>query len=197
MADLKAGEFCAVLADPPWLERGAGQSKRGADRHYPLLSTHDIPRVMMAAPEWRIAPDAHLYLWATNNFLPDALGVVAYLGFRYVTNIAWVKTKGDGTPATGLGQYFRGSHELLLFAVRGSGTAVRTEARNIGSVVDEPACYGAPRGRHSAKPHLFHELVERRSRGPYLEMFGRGEPRSGWTSWGNQAGSDAPAPSAP
>jgi len=172
--------FRTIVADPPWLERGGGKIKRGADRHYPLLHSRDIPRVMQSAPVWRIADDAHLYLWATNNFLPDALEVVRLLGFRYVTNIVWVKDRA------GLGQYFRGQHELLLFAVRGSGMAARTEARDVTTVVDEPSVYGAPRGEHSAKPHLFHEMVERRSLGPYLEIFARSN-RAGWTSWGNDA----------
>lgn len=173
-------EFRTIMADPPWLERGGGKIKRGADRHYPLLATRDIPRVMMNAPLWNPALDAHLYLWATNNFLPDALGVVSTLGFRYITNICWVKDRA------GLGQYFRGQHELLLFAVRGRGFDAKTEDRSITSVLDEPSVYGSPRGQHSAKPHLFHELVEQRSTGPYLEMFGRGEPREGWQSWGNE-----------
>ena len=176
--------FRTILADPPWKESGGGKIKRGADRHYPLLGTHDITRVIASADVWRPAPDAHLYLWATNNFLPDALGVMAYLGFRYVTNLVWVKTKLDGAARGGLGYYFRGAHELLLFGVRGNGAQVRTAAHNIVSVVDDPGCYGAPRGEHSAKPHLFHELIERRSHGPYLELFARTK-RPGWTAWGN------------
>jgi len=169
--------YAAILADPPWLERGGGQCKRGADRHYPLLATIDIPRVIMASGFWSPANDAHLYLWATNNFLPDGLWVMSQLGFRYVTNVCWVKDRA------GLGQYFRGKHELLLFGVRGRGFGAKTDARDIDSVLDDESCYGAPRGEHSAKPHLFHELVERRSRGPYLELFARSQ-RDGWTSWG-------------
>lgn len=172
--------FRTIYADPPWAESGGGKVKRGADRHYPLLATHDIPRVMQLAPEWNIADDAHLYMWVTNNFLPGGLFVMGALGFRYVTNLCWVKDRA------GLGQYFRGQHELLLFGVRGSGLAVRTERRDITTLVDEPSMYGAPRGQHSAKPHLFYELIESRSHGPFLEMFAR-SGREGWTAWGNQA----------
>ena len=28
--------------DPPWEEKGGGKSKRGADRHYPVLEKHEI-----------------------------------------------------------------------------------------------------------------------------------------------------------
>lgn len=175
--------YSTIVADPPWQERGAGKCKRGADRHYPLLSTRDIPRVMMSAPEWRPANDAHLYLWVTNNFLSDGLFVMSALGFRYVTNLVWVKgTLRDESvdPQLGIGQYFRGQHELCFFGVRGDGYAVRTERRDIGSALI------ATRGRHSAKPSSSYELIEQRSRGPYLEMFAR-SGRPGWDAWGNQA----------
>lgn len=180
-----ATAFGAICADPPWDESGGGKIKRGADKHYPLLNTHDIPRVMMSAPEWRPANDSHLYLWVTNNFLPDGMWVMSMLGFRYVTNIAWVKDK------SGLGVYFRGKHELILFGVRGVGINARTERRNLSTVFDDAAdidglSIGAPRGIHSAKPADFRELIEQRSRGPHLEMFCRGEPRPGWTAWGNE-----------
>lgn len=46
-----------------------------------------------------------------------------------------------------------------------------------------------PRGRHSAKPAAFFELVERVSPGPYLEMFAR-ERRPGWFAFGNEVHSD-------
>lgn len=175
--------FATITADPPWRERGAGKSVRGAQRHYPLLHTHDIPRVMMAAPEWRPAEHAHLYLWVTNNFLQDGLYVMRELGFRYVTNLAWLKgdEHAEGTSLqAGLGQYFRGAHELCLFGVSGSGFVQRTERRDLKSAfVDR-------RDVHSQKPESFYELVEARSKGPYLECFARSN-REGWTSWGDQA----------
>ena len=98
-----------IVADPPWLERGGGQCKRGADRHYPLMPTDAIIKLMREVLFMRVEPHAHLYLWVTNNFLPDGLLVGKALGFRYVTNLCWVKDRA------GLGQYWRGQHELLLF----------------------------------------------------------------------------------
>jgi N6-adenosine-specific RNA methylase IME4 len=43
-----------------------------------------------------------------------------------------------------------------------------------------------PRGRHSAKPEAFIDLVEQVSPGPYLELFAR-RNRLGWDTWGNEA----------
>jgi transcriptional regulator with XRE-family HTH domain len=42
------------------------------------------------------------------------------------------------------------------------------------------------RGRHSAKPEAFLDLVEQTSPGPYLELFARRQ-RLGWDTWGDQA----------
>lgn len=172
-------EFRVIVADPPWHERGGGKYKRGADRHYPLMKTLDITNLLAEQINERfdVAADAHLYLWVTNTYLPDGLRVVEALGFRYVTNVAWVK------PSIGIGQYFRGAHELCLFAVRGRGVDPRTitERRDLPGVLRADYRRDASGRRvHSGKPEEFYNLVEARSRGPYLELFGR-RPREGWT----------------
>jgi len=46
--------------------------------------------------------------------------------------------------------------------------------------------YEWPRGKHSAKPEAFLDLVEQVSPGPYLELFARRQ-RLGWDTWGNEA----------
>ena len=69
---------------------GGGKIKRGADRHYPLMSTKDI--MALDVPSIA-ADDCHLYLWVTNNFLPDGLKVMEAWGFRYVTMITWLKDR--------------------------------------------------------------------------------------------------------
>lgn len=72
-------KYGTIYADPPWKERGGGKIKRGADRHYPLMSTKDI--MALDVPSIA-ADDCHLYLWVTNNFLPDGLKVMEAWGFR-------------------------------------------------------------------------------------------------------------------
>ena len=166
--------YQTILMDPPWNERGGGKIKRGADRHYPLLKTREMPRVIYQSGVWRPALNAHLYMWATNNFLPDALWLLGSLGFTYKTNVVWTKSRA------GLGQYFRGQHELLLFGVCGSGPAARTSRRDLCSVIQ------APRTRHSAKPEAAYQLIEARSQAPRLEMFARAA-REGWDAWGNES----------
>jgi N6-adenosine-specific RNA methylase IME4 len=173
---MSAQKFTTLLADPPWQEQGGGG--RGAQNHYPLLNARSIARVMIASPVWQPAAHAHLWLWATNSFLLQAMSVIDALGFRYVTNVAWVKAELGDTPARGLGYYFRGSHELLLFAVRGSGGTVRSKRRDLPSVI-----FGK-RTQHSTKPESAYQLIEARSVGPRCELFARTR-RPGWASWGN------------
>lgn len=171
-----ATRFPTISLDPPWPERGGGKIKRGADRHYPLLAVEKMPAVILASGVYLPAANAHMYMWATSNYLMRAGWLMSQIGFRYVACVPWIKDRA------GLGQYFRGRAEFLLFGVRGKGFEVRTDARDIQGLIE------APRGRHSAKPVEAYELIERRSRGPYLELFARREvARDGWTHWGNEA----------
>lgn len=180
--------------DPPWEERGGGG--RGAQEHYPLMDVDAIERTILDSGLWRPDADAHLYCWYTDNFLPDALQLVQRLGFRYVRTFIWVKLARDGvgfgTEAAaelriGLGQYARGAHEGMLFAVRGRGMApeVMTERRDIRSVFFAPVPSERGARIHSRKPDAAYELIEARSRGPYHEFFAR-RCRAGWASWGNE-----------
>lgn len=165
-----------MLADPPWNERGGGKVKRGADRHYPVMSTPEIVRTMIQAPAWRPADNAHLWLWVTNNYLRDGLFVMEALGFRYVTNVAWVKVDDRGQVQMGLGQYVRGSHELLLFGVRGRLRALSNAVKSAEIL--------APRTQHSRKPEQAYTLIEAVTPGPRVELFAR-RRRDGWDTWGN------------
>lgn len=177
--------YSVIFADPPWPERGGGKIKRGADKHYDLLEPADILRVMLQAPVWRPAADAHLYLATTMSSLADAMGMIPALGFRYVSHLVWVKGE-PGMTDVGIGQYFRGEHELVLFATRGRGFAVRSEDRSVRSVVFARTPRENGKRVHSRKPDALFDVIERRSTGPRLEMFAR-TGREGWDSWGDQA----------
>lgn len=92
-----------IVADPPWLERGSGRVKRGADRHYDLLDVDGIVLAMLRAnladgsPAWNPNPEGcHVWFWVTANRLLDGVRVLDALGVRYVTNRAWFKAR----PAT-------------------------------------------------------------------------------------------------
>jgi N6-adenosine-specific RNA methylase IME4 len=182
----RSKRYVTGIADPPWLERGGGQVKRGADRHYPLMATQDI----CALPVRQLfEANAHLYLWVTNNFLPDGLEVMAAWGVRYGTMVTWGKVR-DGVIQVGLGQYFRGATEHILFGVRGS-LPYRTRAD--GKRAQGRTLVLEARGEHSVKPDVFHQTAELVSPGPYVELFARRQ-RPGWDTWGNEVESTVEMP---
>lgn len=183
--------YKCISSDPPWPEHGGGRVKRGADRHYDLLSIPQIITVMSNAPVW--TPDKSgclMWMWATRNYLESAFVVLKALGFRYITDFIWIK------PKLGLGQRSRSRHEHLLLGRMGKVPLPGTKDRP-DSVIDQEnmeadayeAEFGGPMRdsptEHSAKPQEAYRRIERCCAGPRLEMFAR-DPREGWTVWGDQ-----------
>ena len=163
------GLFQTIVIDPPW-DWGDEGDMNQMGRARPEYATMPIDEIK-ALPISKIADDnCHLYLWVTNRSLPKAFSLVEAWGFRYITCLTWVK------PSFGMGNYFRGSTEQVIFAVKGSQPLKR---RDVGTH------FNAPRGEggHSAKPDEFYKLVETCSYAPYIDVFGR-KKRDGWALWG-------------
>jgi N6-adenosine-specific RNA methylase IME4 len=95
-------KYRTIYADPPWPETGGGKIKRGADRHYPLMSVSAIKAMGGQLQHYIDDQGCHLYLWVTNTHLANGLAVMETWGFEYKTTITWIKDR------IGLGQYFRG-----------------------------------------------------------------------------------------
>lgn len=167
----RLGKFSLILADPPW-DDDFGANRRSTENHYPTMSIEDI----LAMPVSDIAHEqCMLFMWATSPMLELALNVVKAWGFDYRTQIVWVK------PSIGTGQYVRQRHELLLVCRRGDHPAPNATLLP-DSVIE------APRGEHSAKPEIFHEVIERMyPEATRIELFRRGAPRTGWSAWGAEA----------
>jgi len=166
---VKCGQkFATVYADPPWPYDNRA-SRAAAVNHYPTVSVEEI----CAEPIQDLVEDAaHLHLWTTNAFLREAFEVIDAWGFQYKSCLVWVKDK------LGMRNYWRVSHEYLLLGTRGD---VGFRDSSIRSWIE------ADGTRHSQKPAVVRELVERVSPGPYLELYGRQElPDSMWTVYGNQ-----------
>jgi N6-adenosine-specific RNA methylase IME4 len=164
-----AAKFATIVIDPPWDWGDEGdQDQMGRARpDYATMSKEQL----MALPVGTLADDdCHLYMWITNRSLPKGFDLIQAWGFRYITAITWAK------PSFGMGNYFRGQTEQILFAVKGSQPLKR---KDVGTL------FTAPRGPngHSSKPVEFYDLVESCSPGPFLEMFSR-HNREGWTAWG-------------
>ena len=165
---LPVGQFSTIVVDPPWDWGDEGdQDQMGRAR--PTYSTMPYSEIKdLPVPDLSM-PDAHIYLWITNRSLPKGFSLLEHWGFRYITCLTWCK------PSFGMGNYYRGSTEQILFGVKGSLPLL---IRNLGT------WFTAPRGQqHSDKPQAFYEMVESASPGPWLDMFARKE-RLGWMSWG-------------
>ena len=167
------GLFQTIVIDPPW-DWGDEGDVNQMGRAKPDYSTMPIDEIE-AFPVSKIADkNCHLYLWVTNRSLPKAFRLIEAWGFRYITCLTWVK------PSFGMGNYFRGSTEQVLFAVKGSQPLRR---KDVGTHFEAPRGCG-----HSAKPDAFYNLVQSCSYGPYIDIFGRKE-RDGWVVWGENGSS--------
>lgn len=183
--------FQVVAADPPWMYqkrpgiKGDGVGASGiAEAIYPTMTNEEIAAVPVRDA---VAADAHLFLWVTN---PGIYGgrfstitpaeIAVSWGFTYRTLITWVKTVSHGRPDRGgMGWYFRGATEHMLYATRGKA--------GIPPALREPNVLLAAKGPHSRKPAGAYDLIERVTPGTKrLELFARG-PRPGWSTWGNQS----------
>ena len=177
------GKYKTLYIDPPWSETGGGKIKRGADKHYQLMKTPDIITLLKRELIGHIEPNAHLYLWVTNNFMRDGHKVMDALGFNYKTMITWFKVSEDGKGNIGLGQYFRGVTEHCLFGVK--GVLPYKVIHETGKRMQGRTGFYAKKGEHSAKPIEMRKMIETVSYPRYLEMFGRVEV-DGWDVWGNE-----------
>jgi N6-adenosine-specific RNA methylase IME4 len=183
-------KYRTIVADPPWRYTQHATERTGggvsAEHIYPTMTTEQIRDMPIAD---QAADACHLYLWVTNPVLlglrPTILGhasvldIVATWGFQPKTILTWTKTTDVGRPLEGgMGWYFRGATEHVVFAVRGD--------LGIPAAARESNVLAAARTGHSSKPDRFYELVERVSPGPYLELFAR-RRRYGWDVWGDEA----------
>lgn len=189
LTDVPGGPFEVVVADPPWMYQkrpgvktgGAGPSGT-VERVYPTLTNEEVASLPVKDI---VADDAHLFLWFTNPGMfgnrfsdVDPEDISRAWGFEFRTIITWVKTNKDGSPTGGgMGWYFRGCTEHVLYATRGKAS--------IPAAIREKNLIMAPRGKHSVKPPEFMEMVERVTTGARIELFARGA-RPGWAAWGNE-----------
>ena len=177
-------KYATIYADPPWRfqnRTGKVAPENKKLNRYPTMQLSDI----MALPVEKIAEEkSHLYLWVPNALLPDGLAVMKAWGFEYKGNIIWEKIRKDGQPdGRGVGFYFRNVTEILLFGVRGDNNRTLAPARSQVNLIR------SQKREHSRKPDEIIPIIEGCSRGPFIELFARGD-RTGWDMWGNQATAD-------
>jgi len=152
---------------------GATPGSFGVARQLPYPSmTIDEIRALRVSD--MAAPDAALWLWTTNRWLPHSFGVMAAWGFDYRQMLVW----GKNNPMP-VGSVAPSAAEFLLFGRRGNPIIGRAFPSSV-IVTPRPG-----RRRHSTKPDCFMDYIGATSPGPYLELFAR-RNRLGWDTWGNE-----------
>ena len=170
------GVFSTIVVDPPWDWRDEGDVDQ-MGRGKPTYHTMTINELMAFPLGDKAAKDSHLYCWVTNRSMRKVFDLVDSWGFRFVTILTWNK------PSFGMGNYFRGQTEHIVFAVRGQ---LPLRKKDVGTSFNWPRRKG---GRHSAKPSQFYDLTESCSPGPYLDIFSRYQHNDEWTTWGENGSS--------
>lgn len=168
--------YRTLVADPPWRYTARQEDPTHQGRtQYPTMTQAEL--LCLPIGLWAEPDAAHLYLWTTNNFLVDAFQLVKAWGFEYKTMLTWIKRHAPeeedeetGEPGPrddhwiGMGNYYRGVTEHVLFAIRG-----RLPVREHG----KPNIFYAPHRGHSEKPDAFYSLMASMSPGPYADVFAR------------------------
>jgi N6-adenosine-specific RNA methylase IME4 len=167
--------YGVIVADPEWKDT-VWSEETGMDRHagnhYPTSDAAVIASRNVASIS---AKDCVLWIWTTNQHLRIALGVMEAWGFEYKSNYCWGKDKFS------TGRWNRSKHELLLIGTQGKVPCPAPGTQWESLVM-------APRGKHSAKPECFLEMIETYYPNvPKIELNRRGPPRPGWDAWGNEA----------
>lgn len=178
-----------IYADPPWrfknwsmknfAQYGERWQKLEGMPTYPVMTKEDIA----AMPVGDIAArNSLLLMWTTSPMIADGTSdaVMRAWGFVPVTiGFTWVKLNPSGVGwHFGLGYHTRQNAEYVFIARRGRGLS--QIAKDVFSLV----LY--PRGRHSAKPPIIRDRIERLYGDVNrVELFAR-ETVSGWDCYGNE-----------
>lgn len=149
------GLYKTIVIDPPWRKNQRdGPPEQRQDRAYPTMTLEKIAELEIPAD----AAGAHVYLWTTQRFLPNAIHILQRWGFNYVATLVW--PKNGGYQPNGLPQ------DNCAFCVLG-----RFEGLPFLDTKDFPTCFIAPGRKHSRKRGEFYDLVRRVSPAPRIDMF--------------------------
>lgn len=180
--------YDVIIEDPPWHygSRKAGAERKdptrfggGAEKHYPLMKDKDLMAFLPPLNASLAAENCALFMWATMPRLDFAIEVMKASGFRYVTTaFVWVKPSSVlGLWHNGPGYYTASNAEIVILGIKGK---MPPATKMIDSVIMKP------KTRHSEKPVIVQERIERMyPDAKRIELFAR-QPREGWDVWGNE-----------
>lgn len=170
--------FDVLVCDPPWSynrKSTGGTNKSSSTQHYDTMSYTELQDL-----DEHILPlmneNCVLFLWTTVPMLENAIDLVFHWGFKYKTMITWVKSN------YGLGNWFRGKTEHMLFGVRGKVKPFYVQAPNIIYTAEDEKL------EHSQKPASSYKLIQKCAiiMNPdvkVLELFARRDRRPYGLDW--------------
>jgi N6-adenosine-specific RNA methylase IME4 len=156
-----------------------------ASRHYQLMSDEDIKSMPLKSI---LHKEAFVFVWATCPKLDLAIDVIKSWGLYYrgVAHV-WVKTNKSGNIIHAQGvppTYSKPTTELLLVATT---TKKGRPLKLLNSAIPQVVLESRQPQVHSAKPKIFHNLIEKALGDNYnrIEIFAR-EAYPGWDVIGNE-----------
>jgi N6-adenosine-specific RNA methylase IME4 len=138
--------YRTIVADPPWDHSdGTGVDLRngGGVTHVPYdtMTLDEIRALPVRDVSDNVDSDAHLYLWTTSRYLPEAFGVVRTWGFHYTALLVWCKpSRGWSTGGT-----FQNNVEFVVYARRPKVTRRPAALAVSSALADKAAAAGITR----------------------------------------------------
>ena len=173
-------KYKIIYCDPPWKYgdvNTGGNFKSGSANHYLTMTVAEIEDVLLTVKK---ADNCVLFMWSTFPMIPDALEIMKHSGFKFKTvAFTWVKKTVNGKDVFGMGRWTRGNPEICLLGIIGKPKAIDHSIPNLTY---------AEVGRHSQKPKIFYEKIEKLcGKLPRIELFAR-NTRKGWAAFGDEVG---------
>jgi N6-adenosine-specific RNA methylase IME4 len=168
-------KYQIIYADPCWNIRWQGSGSIGTKPlAYPTMTMMELAEL----PVKKIAEDlSKLFMWTTNGYLPEAIGLLKFWGFQYDKLWTWCKP-------TGAGGHPRNATEHLIEASRGALPSIGRHKKAVNNWF-----IASTRG-HSVKPEEARKLIEYcYPNYTKIELFAR-RKTDGWDVWGNEVKSD-------
>jgi N6-adenosine-specific RNA methylase IME4 len=162
------GDFDVLVIDPPWRYHDDNvydsEGFRGVT-DYPTMSVEEIKAIELPAKE-----NCVLWLWTTHRFMRHSFTLLDTWGFEEKAILTWCKNK------MGIGRWLRSKSEFCIMAVKGKPTI---------NLTNQTTILNADATKHSEKPDVFYEMVEKLCVGRRLDYFAR-KKREGWAVFGDE-----------